>query len=102
MKKLLVLLMVVLACSACHRPRVRHDGRKKVQHVYVPKDTSQRNDFKEERDTSWQDEDLVVLPEEPGAHTSSKNLPPARNYRENPSNIDEKIERMMQGEEVDF
>ena len=102
MKKLLVLLMVVLAFSACHRPRVRHDGRKKVQHVYVPKDTAQRDDFKEERDTSWQDEDLMVLPEEPGSKRSLRNLPPTSNYREAPSNIDEKIERMMQGEEVDF
>lgn len=88
MKKLLFVLIVLLAFTACQRPRVRHDRKARTQHVRLPVDTMQKDDV-EKVDKSWADEDLIVLPEEPKNGKAAKDL-------------DEKIERMMRGEEVDL
>lgn len=89
MKKLVLVLMALLALCACNRMRVKHDHSKQVQSVRIPVDTAQKDYVNDVKDESWKDEDLVVLPEEPEHGKSSSS-----------SNIDEEIERMMRGEDL--
>lgn len=89
MKKLLFALAVLLTFTACHRPRVRHDRSKRMPKMHVPVDTAQKNDIKVV-DSIRDYEDNIVLP-----HESNKKQKAIKN-------IDKEIERMMQGEDVDF
>ena len=66
MKKLVYLMGLMLAVSAC---QVRHDHSKQMQSVRVAVDTAQKNYVDEERAKAAaeaaEDEGLTVLPQEP-------------------------------------
>lgn len=90
MKKLVFVFVVLLALCACNRFRVRHDHSKQMQQVRLPVDTARKDYVDEEKaDDSWEDEELIVLPKDP-------------EHGKAPANVDEELERMMKGEDVDF
>jgi hypothetical protein len=88
MKKLVLFLVAFLSLCACNRMRVKHDHSKHMQSVRVPVDTAQKNYVVEEKDNSWEDEDLIAIPEEPVGNKSS-------------GNAANEVERFMRGETVE-
>lgn len=88
MKKLVLLLVAFLSLCACNRMRVKHDHSKQMESVRVPVDTAQRNYVDEEKNNSWEEDELIVIPDEPGNGKSS-------------GNAGDEIERLMRGEAVE-
>ena len=85
MKKLFFFMLFITVLFSC---QVRHDHSKQMQQVRVPVDSAQKDDV-QKSDDSWQDEGLIEIPQE------ERVGPP-------PADIDDKIERMMKGEDVDL
>ena len=88
MKKLYLALVILMTCCACGRVRVRHDHSRQMPQMRMPKDTTRVNDVAD-ADTSWMDDPMTVLPEEPGRVKA-------------PARAGDDIERMMSGEDVSY
>jgi hypothetical protein len=84
MKKLLLVLIVLMALCACE---VRHDHSKRMPQARVALDTAQKNDVADtEAKEYFADEDLIVIPEEI--------------KRGNAAGVEDEIEKIMKGEDV--
>lgn len=87
MKKLVLLFALVLMLAGCNRWRVKHDHSKQMQSVHVPVDSAQKDYVDELEKEDWENENVIVLPEESDRGSVK-------------GNVDDVIERMMKGEDV--